>query len=175
LITAKEGRAMKYRELLKASAVRLGRLRWFLAGALVLCLLLLLFGLPAGWRRPVIETITTREGSQAHPAPAPAVHFTPQLPQRDADIESAGDNLAAATVYLKNRQSAAALRAMTQARNATAHAIDRRRQQGKRFDVLEEALREIDSAERFVQHGALGDARARLASLNHRLDASLEY
>jgi soluble cytochrome b562 len=107
--------------------------------------------------------------------PGPAVNFTPQLPQRDADIESAGDNLAAATVYLNNRQSAAALRAMTQARNATAHAIESRRKQGKRFDVLEEALREIDSAERYVQHGALNDARTRLASLNHRLDASLEY
>jgi hypothetical protein len=166
---------MKYRELIKTSVAKLGKHRWLLTGALGFCSLLFLFGRPAGWRTPVVETITTREGSQTHAAPGPAVNFTPQLPQRDADIETAGDNLAAATVYLKNRQSAAALRAMTQARNATAHAIDSRRKQGKRLDVLEEALREIDSAERYVQHGALGDARARLASLNRRLDASLEY
>jgi predicted phage gp36 major capsid-like protein len=83
--------------------------------------------------------------------------------------------LPATTVYLKNRQSAAALRAMTQARTVTAHAIARRRQQGKRFDVLEETLRGIDSAERYVQRGALGDARAHLITLNQKLDDSLEH
>ena len=166
---------MKYRQHIKASAAKLWSRRFYLLGALGLLTLFLLFALPARRRTPVVETITTEEGSQQRAVPRPAVHFTPQLPQRDADIEAAGDHIAAATVFLKNRQSAAALRAMTQARSATAHAIDRRRQQGKRFDVLEETLREIDSAERYVQHGALGDARARLISLNNRLDDSLEH
>jgi hypothetical protein len=166
---------MKYGERIKASAGRLWPHRWYLLAALLLCSLLFLFGSPRRRRTPVIETITTREGSPSHTQPGPAVQFSPQLPRRDADIESAGDHLAAATVYLKNRQSAAALRALTQARFATAHAIDRRRGQGKRFEVLEEALRDIDSAERYVQRGAFGDARDRLASLNSRLDASLEY
>ncbi|MDT4898122.1 MAG: hypothetical protein QOH25_3199 [Acidobacteriota bacterium] len=157
-----------------ALAGRLRSRRSIVLGALGLCTLFLFIGLSSSWHTPVVETITTEESPQTHATPGPAVHFTPQLPQRDADIEAAGDHLAAATVYLKNRQSAAALRAMTQARSATAHAIDLRRQQGKRFDVLEETLREIDSAERYVQHGALGDARARLISLNKRLDDSLE-
>jgi hypothetical protein len=166
---------MKQGERIKASAALVWSNRWYLAVALLLCSLLFWLAWPTRWRTHVVETITTREGSQARATPGPAVQFSPQLPQRDEDIESAGDHLAAATVYLKNRQSAAALHAMTQARSATAHAIDRRRQQGKRFEVLEEALREIDSAERYVQRGALTDARARLASLNNRLDASLEY
>lgn len=166
---------MKYRQQIKASAVKLWSHRVYLLAALVLGALLLLFVLPSRRRVPVVETITTEEGSQTRATPRPAVQFTPQLPQRDADIEAAGDHIAAATVFLKNRQSAAALRAMTQARSATTHAIDRRRQQGKRFDLLEETLREIDSAERYVQHGALGDARARLISLNNRLDDSLEH
>jgi hypothetical protein len=166
---------MKYRQQIKSSATKLWSYRFYLLGALCLCTIFLLFALHSRRRTPVVETITTEEGSQTHAAPRPAVQFTPQLPQRDADIEAAGDHIAAATVFLKNRQSAAALRAMTQARSATTHAIDRRRQQGKRFDLLEETLREIDSAERYVQHGALNDARARLISLNNRLDDSLEY
>jgi hypothetical protein len=166
---------MKYREQITTSAGKVWSHRWYVTGALGLCALLLLFGLRARQRTPVVETITTKEGAQTRATPGPAVHFTPQLPQRDADLEVAGDHIAAATVYLKNRQSAAALRAMTQARSATAHAIDRRKQQGKRFDVLEETLREIDSAERYVQHGALSDARARLISLNNKLDDSLEH
>lgn len=165
---------MKYREQITTRMGQLWSHRWPVLGALSLCALLLFFALSSRWRTPVVETVTTEESPQTRATPGPARQFTPQLPQRDADIEAAGDHIAAATVYLKNRQSAAALRAMTQARSATAHAIDRRRQQGKRFDVLEETLREIDSAERYVQHGALTDARTRLISLNKKLDDSLE-
>jgi hypothetical protein len=170
-----DGRVMKFRERMTASLRKIWSHHWFLIGVLSLCSLLLLFKLPSRWHAPVVETITTEEGPQTHAAPGPAVQFTPQLPQRDADIEAAGDHIAAATVYLKNRQSAAALRAITQARSATAHAIDRRRQKGLRLDVLEETLREIDSAEHYVRRGALGDARARLITLNNRLDDSLEH
>lgn len=165
---------MKYREQLAALASKFRSHRWLALGALSLCVLVMLFVLASGWRTPVVETITTEEGEQPRTAPGPAVQFTPQLPQRDADIEAAGDHLAAATVYLKNRQSAAALRAITQARSAAAHAIDRRRQQGKRFDVLDETLRGIDSAERYIQRGALVEARAHLIAVNKRLDDSLE-
>lgn len=164
---------MKFFGQIMAAAVKFWSHRWYVLGALGVCSLLLLFWLPTRWHRPVVETITTEEGPQTRSTPGPAVQFAPQLPQRDADIEAAGDHLAAATVYLKNRQSAAAIRAMTQARSATAHAIDRRKQQGKQFDVLEETLRGIDYAERFVQRGALGDARAHLINLNKRLDDSL--
>ncbi|HUQ32137.1 MAG TPA: hypothetical protein VM095_08450, partial [Pyrinomonadaceae bacterium] len=68
---------MRYRELIKASAAGIGKHRWLLTGALLLSSLLLMFGLPAWWRKPVVETITTREGSQTHAAPGPAVNFTP--------------------------------------------------------------------------------------------------
>jgi hypothetical protein len=168
------GRVMKYREQLAALEGKLRSHRWYALAAFSLCALMLLLGLTSGWRTPVVETITTEEGEQPRPAPGPAVQFTSQLPQRDADIEAAGDHLAAATVYLKNRQSAAALRAITQARTAAAHAIDSRRQQGKQFDVLDETLRGIDSAERYIQRGALVEARAHLIAVNKRLDDSLE-
>jgi hypothetical protein len=166
---------MKYPGQKGTLAARLKPYRSAALVALGLGSLLLLLWLSTRRPTPVVETITTEEASQTRAAPRPAVQFTPQLPQRDPDIEAAGDHLAAATVYLKNRQSAAALRAMTQARTVTAHAIARRRQQGKRFDVLEETLRGIDSAERYVQRGALGDARAHLITLNQKLDDSLEH
>lgn len=165
---------MKDREQLAASSGKFRLHRWQALGALGLCALLFLLALTSSWRTPVVETITTEEVTPAHAAPGPAVQFTPQLPLRDVDIETAGDHLAAATVYLKNRQSAAALRAITQARSATAHAIDRRRQQGKQFDVLDETLKGIDAAERYIQRGALGEARTHLIAVNKRLDDSLE-
>jgi hypothetical protein len=165
---------MKYREQITARRVQFRSHRWLAFVLLGMFTLLLFFRLSSIWHTPIVETITTEESPQTRATPAPALQFAPQLPERDADIEAAGDHIAAATVYLKNRQSAPALRAITQARTATAHAIDHRRQQGKRFDVLEETLREIDSAERYVQHGALGDARTRLVSLNKKLDDSLQ-
>ncbi|HVF55900.1 MAG TPA: hypothetical protein VM934_07095 [Pyrinomonadaceae bacterium] len=164
---------MKYSDHLKRATGRLRPPQLLGLGALGLCALLLLAGLSPRWHKPVVETITTVGTRQTNAQPA-AVHFTPQLPRRDVDVEAAGDHIAAAAMYLKSRQSAAALRAMTQARAATTHAIDRRRQQGKQFDVLQETLKEIDSAEHSVQRGALGDARVRLISLNGRLDDSLE-
>ena len=168
-----QNRVMNYRERF-AAAGRFRAQRWVAVGALCLCAFLLLLGLTSSWHRPIVETITTEEVSHTHAQPGPAVQFTPQLPQRDADVEAAGDHLAAAAVYLKNRQSAQALRSITQARTATTHAIERRRQDGKRFDVLDETLRAIDSAERFIQRGALGEARAHLIAVNKRLDDSLE-
>jgi hypothetical protein len=146
--------------------------RWYVVGALGLCSLAL--GLWQGSNSPVVVTITTGETRSNFSPAASGVHFTPVLPQRDADIETAGDHIAAASMYLKSRQNAAAIRSMNQARASTAHAIDRRRQQGKQVESLQETLKEIDAAERSVRRGALGDARAHLASLNGRLDNSLE-
>ena len=136
-------------------------------------LLLLVIVIPDLRKKPVIETATTQGIARAAAMPGPAVQFTPQLPERDADVEAAGDHIAAATAYLKNRQSAAALRALAQARSAASHAIEARRQQGKRVDVFEETLKGLDAAEHFVQRGALNDARTRLIALNKKLDDSL--
>jgi hypothetical protein len=146
--------------------------RWYLVGVVGLC------SLAAGWwvssNRPVVVTITTGGARSTSSPAATGVHFAPVLPQRDADIETAGDHIAAASMYLKSRQNAAAIRSMNQARASTVHAIEHRKQQGKQFDSLQETLKEIDAAEHSVRRGALGDARAHLASLNSRLDNSLE-
>lgn len=166
---------MRYRERIATHAKEIWLRRPYILVAPGLCVLLLLLMLaPDLNKRPFIETATTQGTARPNPTPGPAVQFTPQLPQRDADIEAAGDHIAAATAYLKNRQGAAALRAMTQARTAASRAIEVRRQQGKPVDALEETLKGLDSAERSVQRGALNDARTRLITLNKKLDDSLE-
>ncbi|HJR08092.1 MAG TPA: hypothetical protein VJ842_12595 [Pyrinomonadaceae bacterium] len=163
---------MKYRDHVTRLGGAIWSRRWYVIGALGLCALALV--LWKGANSPVVVTITTGGNRSAVSPATNGVHFTPVLPQRDADIETAGDHIAAASMYLKSRQNAAAIRSMNQARASTAHAIDRRRQQGKQFESLQETLKEIDAAEHSVRRGALGDARARLASLNGRLDNSLE-
>ncbi|HEY0379093.1 MAG TPA: hypothetical protein VGC87_19410 [Pyrinomonadaceae bacterium] len=166
---------MRYRERIANWSREVWLRRPHLLVALCLCALLLLVIFAPDLRKsPVIETATTRASARASATPGPAVQFTPRLPQRDADVEAAGDHIAAATAYLKGRQGAAALRAMAQARAAAARAIERRRQQGKSVDVLEDTLKGIDSAQHAVERGALTDARAHLIALNKSLDDSLE-
>jgi hypothetical protein len=117
---------------------------------------------------PVVETVTT--GARA-PAAAPTpVYFTPQLPERDADVELAGDRIAEAEVYLKKRQSAAALAALTRARHATTRALEARQRKGTRGDVLISTLKELDAVERAIRRGALEDAHRQLVALDKNLD-----
>src|SRR5919198_2311974 len=78
---------------------------------------------------PVVETVATG----ARPATSAATPFyvtQPELPPRDAEVELAGDRIAEVEVYLKKRQSAAALAALARARRATARAPQARRPEG---------------------------------------------
>jgi hypothetical protein len=121
---------------------------------------------------PVVETVTT--GVRA-PASAPTpLYFTPVLPARDADVEQAGDRIAEAEVYLKKRQSAAALAALSRARHATTRALEARQRKGSRSDVLSSTLKELDSVERAIRRGALDDAHRQLVALDKNLD-HLDY
>jgi hypothetical protein len=137
-------------------------------------LLLLLAGacyLLARVRRPahVVETVTT--GARAAPAAASTpVYFAPQLPARDAELEQAGDRIAEAEVYLKKRQGAAALSALTRARHAAARALESRQRVGARRDALAAALRELDTVEHAIERGAYEDARRQLVALDKSLD-----
>lgn len=121
---------------------------------------------------PIVETVTT--GARA-PASAPTpVYFTPRLPERDADVELAGDRIAEAEVYLKKRQSAPALAALTRARHAASRALEARQRKGSRGDVLLTTLKELDTVERTIRRGALEDAHRQLVALDKSLD-HLDY
>jgi hypothetical protein len=121
---------------------------------------------------PVVETVTT--GTRTPSPPPPPVYFVPQLPARDADVEQAGDRIAEAEVYLKKRQSAAALNALTHARRAAARALEARQRKGGLPDALASALRELDAAQRAIERGAYEDAHRQLIALDKNLDR-LDY
>ncbi|HEX8720471.1 MAG TPA: hypothetical protein VF736_07570, partial [Pyrinomonadaceae bacterium] len=108
--------------------------------------------------------------AQAAAAPTP-VYFAPRLPERDAELEQAGDRIAEVEVYLRKRQGAAALAALGRARRATARALEARQRKGARRDALAAALRELDAVERAIERGAYEDARRQLAALDRSLDA----
>jgi hypothetical protein len=120
-------------------------------------------------RRPAnVEIVTT----PAHPPAPTSTPFVgnPTLPPVDRDVENAGDRIAEIGVYLRKRQSAAALTALTRARHATARAIESRQRRGSRVDELASALKGLDSVERAIQKGQLDDAHRQLVALDKSLD-----
>src|SRR5205085_4255224 len=136
--------------------------------AAVVCVLLVY---AAAVRRsaPVVETVTTGGARAVAPAPTPVI-YAPQLPERDAEVEQAGDRIAEVEVYLKKRQSAAALAALTRARHATARALEARQRKGSRGDELASALKGLDAVQRAIERGAFDDAHRQLVALDESLD-----
>jgi hypothetical protein len=154
-----------------ASGLGQGRARHALFGGGCLVLAALAYA-AVGSHSPshVVETVTTG-ARQSQPASAPTpVVFAPSLPERDADVEQAGDRIAEAEVYLKKRQGPAALAALARARRAANRAIESRQHNGARHDALAAALRELDAVERTIERGAYEDARRQLVALDKSLD-----
>lgn len=146
--------------------------RAFVCGAAcaLACALLVYAAVRARRESPVVETVTTpARPAAALPTPSP-VYFTPQLPQRDAEVELAGDRIAEVEVYLKKRQSAAALAALTRARRATARALEERQHKGDHADALLSTLKGLDSVQHAIERGAFDDAHRQLVALDRSLD-----
>lgn len=134
------------------------------------CALLVYAAVTARRAAPVVETVTTvARPAAAVPTPSP-VYFTPKLPQRDEEVELAGDRIAEVEVYLKKRQSAAALAALTRARRATARALEARQHKGAHADALLSTLKGLDSVQRAIERGAYDDAHRQLVTLDRNLD-----
>src|SRR5919107_3282932 len=122
------------------------------------CVLLVYAAVRERRASPVVETVTTpARTAAALPTPSP-VYFTPQLPQRDAGVEQAGDRIAEVEVYLKKRQSAAALAALARARRATARALEDRQHKGAHTDALLSTLKGLDAVQHAIERGAFDDA-----------------
>lgn len=140
-------------------------------GLLALACVLLVYAAARARRTPpVVETVTTpARTAAALPTPSP-VYFTPQLPRRDAEVELAGDRIAEVEVYLKKRQSAAALAALTRARRATARALEERQHNGAHAEALLSTLKGLDSVQRAIEHGSFDEAQRQLVVLDRGLD-----
>ena len=120
--------------------------------------------------KPAEETVTVK--STRHPtvsAEAPRVSTAP-LPIRDPDIEKAGDLIAEATLHLHQRQSAAALHALSLAQAEIKRALATTAQDGTTHDELLPTLGELETIRGVIHRGMFDDAIRRLGNLNRKLD-----
>ena len=139
--------------------------------ALLLCGgLVLMFFFSSLRSSPVEETITVDQ-SRAKPQPNTPVSITGDLPVADPDIETAGDRVAAAVIYLKRRQNEPALNALEQAKVATDRALSRKAGETKVRDQLLATNREIELVKELIRKGKLGNATRQLADVNQQLEA----
>lgn len=145
--------------------------RTFLLYALLLCLL------SSCSSSPVVETVTTDAGRvSALPPGAQPITVEPKLPARDPDIETAGDRIAEAIIYLNTHRRdrrEAVLRALNQAETAINHALRNGNQSEATRTALHARLRELDLAEKAAQRNA-PDAARQLSILNKNLDGMNE-
>ena len=143
---------------------------WYVPVAVVcLSLLFILFSSTRATKQTE-ETVTIDSNRRASIPTGTPVAQTRQLPVQDREVETVGDRIAEATIYLKKKQSAAAIRALHQAQVATNHALSvREHNEGDKELLL--TLNELGSAEHAIQRGALEDAIKQLNALNHRLDS----
>ncbi len=142
---------------------------------IILCLSVLTFSCLSGCTaKPVQETVTTDASrSSALPPNVEPVAVQPDLPARDADIETAGDRIAEAITYLHTRKRdrhESALRALNQAEAALNRALRARpREDDATRTALRSMLKDLDTAERAVARTS-PDALRQLATLNKSLD-----
>jgi hypothetical protein len=119
---------------------------------------------------PVEESITL-DSNQANPQPlAPVVHDG-ELPRPDPDIETAGDRVAAASIYLKRRQSEPALNALQQAQLAANRAVVKNPDGSKIKDELLSTNQEIERVKELIRKGRLANAAKDLKHVDQTLDS----
>ena len=118
---------------------------------------------------PVEETITVDSTHPTPPPVAPVVHDG-ALPIADPDIETAGDRVAAAVIYLKRRQSESALNALQQAQVAANHAVTKRTE-SKTRDELISTNQEIERVKELIRKGRMGYAARELKHVDQTLDS----
>jgi hypothetical protein len=120
--------------------------------------------------KPVEETITV-DSNQAKTLQIAPVPVTNELPRADLDIETAGDHLAAAVIYLKRRQNQTALNALDQAKAATDRALTRRPVDSRVRQQLLATRKEIETVKELIRNGKVVNATQELKDVNLQLDS----
>jgi hypothetical protein len=122
--------------------------------------------------RPSRETVTTELGRQPPvAADAKPVALSPRLPERDAEVEAAGDRVAAAITHVKHRRAAAALRALGEAQAGAKGALSSPARGARDKEVLAAAVAGMQAAEKAIQRGSWAEATAQLTAANKGLDS----
>jgi hypothetical protein len=146
-----------------------GRIVFYYACAL--CVVIALMLLFSSWRsKPSVETITV-DSHRTTPVSFAPIPGPSELPAADRDIETAGDRVAAAVIYLKRKQSGPALNALEQATAATERALARKPDQSKIRDQLLATNRQIETVKDLIRSGRIGTATTTLKEVDQRLEA----
>jgi len=147
------------------------RRRTVLYYAISLCCVIALVVLASSLRPlPVEETITV-DSTQATPQPVTPVVHDGALPIADLDIETAGDRVAAAVIYLKRRQSEPALNALQQAQVAANRAVTKKPDGSKTRQELISSNQEIERVKELIRKGRMGYAAKELKHVDQTLDS----
>jgi hypothetical protein len=146
---------------------RLTALYYILSLCFVIALMIAFSSLSS---KPVEETITV-DSSRAKPVPTASVPITSELPIPDRDIETAGDHVAAAVIYLKRRQHQPALNALEQAKAATNRALIRKAADTKVRDELQATNQEIEIVKELIRKGKVANATRELKDVNQKLES----
>ena len=150
--------------------------RQVLVGSVIACVLLALVWMVHAWvSRPVEETVTTRPHfASTHPVQAQAAS-TPippsvVLPAPHPAIERAGDQIAAAIVYLREQHLQSALRSLNESRHTLRRVIEKEELSPAAHAQLETLLRELDKTEQAIGHEPVPATIKHLTSLDDKLD-----
>jgi ribosomal protein S20 len=140
-----------------------------------LCCCLSLFSVLSSCASPPVEETVTTDASRASALPpgAEPVAIAPDLPERDENIEAAGDRIAEAITYLNTRgrdRREKALNALNQAEVVMNRALRARPRNAQVHNALRAALKDLDAAERAIQRGTTDTAAKQLATVNKSLD-----
>lgn len=121
--------------------------------------------------RPAEETVTVRSSRPPTVSPTVPRISTSPLPVRDPNIEKAGDLIAEANVHLHQRQSAAALHALSQAEAEIKGALYKTSQNGTTHDELLSIVGELETVRETIHRGMFDNAIRRLGNVNRKLDS----
>ena len=122
--------------------------------------------------RPSRETVTTELGRQPPlAADAKPLALSPRLPERDAEVEAAGDRVAAAITHVKHRRAAAALRALGEAQAGARGALNSPARGARDKEVLAAAVAGMQAAEGAIRRGSWAEATTQLTAANKGLDS----
>ena len=146
-----------------------GRITIYYAFALCVVIALMLFF--SSWRsKPSEETITV-DSHRTKPVSTAPIAGPTELPVADPDIETAGDRVAAAVIYLNRKQNEPALNALEQATAATQRALDREPDKSSIRDQLLATNQQIETVKTLIRSGRIGTATTALKEVDQRLEA----
>jgi hypothetical protein len=119
--------------------------------------------------KPLEETITV-DSNRTKPLLESPMPFSNELPMADRDIETAGDRVAAAVIYLRHKQNEPALNALEQAAAATQRALERKPDNSSIREQLLATNQQIETAKDLIRSGRIGTATTALKEVDQKLE-----